>query len=132
MAAALFWLSAPCPSPPNLVRLSNSRHPYNPIFSNFTSSQDYGRRPPIHGFVGLNRNWNIFNQSLVNPAPALAPELKSSLDKVVNSHKILKSLNVAFETINIMENELLRQALKEYSSWPTFPQLYVDSIVGKC
>ncbi|CAA6668134.1 unnamed protein product [Spirodela intermedia] len=35
--------------------------------------------------------------------------------------QILKLLNVPFETLNILENEFLRQALKEYSNWPTFP-----------
>lgn len=47
--------------------------------------------------------------------------------------QILKSLNAPFETINILENELLRQGLKEYSSWPTFPQLYIDGeFFGGC
>lgn len=86
---------------------------------------------------------------------ALSPGLKATLDEVVTSHKvvlfmkgtkdfpqcgfshtvvqILKSLNVPFETINILENELLRQGLKEYSSWPTFPQLYIDGeFFGGC
>ncbi|KAL2500195.1 Monothiol glutaredoxin-S14 [Abeliophyllum distichum] len=86
---------------------------------------------------------------------ALTPELKITLDKVVTSQKvvlfmkgtnefpqcgfsntvvqILKSLNVPFETINILENETLRQGLKEYSNWPTFPQLYIDGeFFGGC
>ncbi|KAJ6973117.1 uncharacterized protein [Populus alba] len=86
---------------------------------------------------------------------ALNPALKTTLDKVVTSHKvvlfmkgtkdfpqcgfsqtvvqILKSLNVPFESVNILENELLRQGLKEYSSWPTFPQLYIDGeFFGGC
>lgn len=47
--------------------------------------------------------------------------------------QILKSLNVPFETINILENDLLRQGLKEYSNWPTFPQLYIDGeFFGGC
>lgn len=47
--------------------------------------------------------------------------------------QILKSLNVPFETINILENEFLRQGLKQYSSWPTFPQLYIDGeFFGGC
>lgn len=47
--------------------------------------------------------------------------------------QILNSLNVPFETINILENELLRMGLKEYSSWPTFPQLYIDGeFFGGC
>lgn len=47
--------------------------------------------------------------------------------------QILNSYNVPFETVNILENELLRQGLKEYSSWPTFPQLYIDGeFFGGC
>lgn len=47
--------------------------------------------------------------------------------------QILKSLNVPFEAINILENDMLRQGLKEYSSWPTFPQLYIEGeFFGGC
>ncbi|MBF0804170.1 MULTISPECIES: Grx4 family monothiol glutaredoxin [Neisseria] len=31
-----------------------------------------------------------------------------------------------FVTVNVLENEAVRQGIKEYSSWPTIPQLYVD------
>jgi monothiol glutaredoxin len=40
--------------------------------------------------------------------------------------QILKKEGVAFETYNILSDPELRQELKEYSSWPTYPQLYVD------
>ena len=44
---------------------------------------------------------------------------------------ILKQAGVAFESYNILADPELREGLKEYSSWPTFPQLYVDSkLVG--
>ncbi|MBA0768762.1 hypothetical protein Gotri_017542 [Gossypium trilobum] len=47
--------------------------------------------------------------------------------------QILNSLNVPFETINILENEMLRMGLKEYSNWPTFPQLYIEGeFFGGC
>ena len=39
----------------------------------------------------------------------------------------LKETGVPFETANILADQELREGLKEYSSWPTFPQLYVDS-----
>ena len=38
---------------------------------------------------------------------------------------VLKHLNVKFESINILENEEIRQGIKTYSDWPTIPQLYV-------
>jgi monothiol glutaredoxin len=31
-----------------------------------------------------------------------------------------------FKTVNILEDEELRQAIKEFSNWPTIPQLYVN------
>jgi len=41
---------------------------------------------------------------------------------VVNA---LKHLNVKFEGINVLEDQNLRQGIKEYSDWPTIPQLYI-------
>lgn len=38
----------------------------------------------------------------------------------------LAHLGVAYETVNILEDDELRQGVKDFSSWPTFPQLYVD------
>ena len=38
---------------------------------------------------------------------------------------VLKHLNVKFESINVLENEEIRQGIKTYSDWPTIPQLYV-------
>jgi len=47
--------------------------------------------------------------------------------------QILKQEGVAFDTVNILADGELRQALKEYSSWPTYPQLYVrGKLVGGC
>ncbi len=44
---------------------------------------------------------------------------------------MLKSYGVAFDTFNILDDEDIRQGLKEYSEWPTYPQLYIDGeLVG--
>ena len=46
---------------------------------------------------------------------------------------VLKHLNVKFNGINILEDENIRQGIKEYSDWPTIPQLYVKGeFVGGC
>lgn len=86
---------------------------------------------------------------------ALTPELKEALDKFVAANKIvlfmkgtklfpqcgfsntcvqiLNLMECPYETVNILEDEQLRQALKEYSAWPTFPQLYIDGeFFGGC
>ncbi len=46
---------------------------------------------------------------------------------------ILKKLGADFADVNILADPELRQGLKEFSNWPTFPQLYVDGkLVGGC
>ena len=46
---------------------------------------------------------------------------------------VLKHLNVNFKGINVLEDENLRKGIKEFSDWPTIPQLYVKKeFVGGC
>ncbi len=40
--------------------------------------------------------------------------------------QILNKLAVPFETVNILADPGIRQGMKEFSDWPTFPQLYID------
>ena len=46
---------------------------------------------------------------------------------------ILKILEVNFKGVNVLEDQNLRQGIKEYSDWPTIPQLYIKKeFVGGC
>ena len=46
---------------------------------------------------------------------------------------VLKHLKINFKGINVLENENLRQGIKDFSDWPTIPQLYVKGeFVGGC
>ena len=46
---------------------------------------------------------------------------------------MLKILEVNFKAVNVLENEKLRQCIKEFSDWPTIPQLYIKKeFVGGC
>ena len=46
---------------------------------------------------------------------------------------ILKILKVDFKGVNVLENENLRQGIKDFSDWPTIPQLYVKKeFIGGC
>jgi monothiol glutaredoxin len=38
---------------------------------------------------------------------------------------ILKSCNAQFATVNVLQDEEIRQGIKTYSNWPTIPQLYI-------
>ena len=38
---------------------------------------------------------------------------------------ILEHLGVPFETVDVLQDPEVRQGIKEYSDWPTIPQLYV-------
>ena len=46
---------------------------------------------------------------------------------------ILNYLQVNFKDVNVLEDEDIRQGIKEYANWPTIPQLYVKGeFVGGC
>ena len=46
---------------------------------------------------------------------------------------VLKHLKVNFIGINVLEDDNLRQGIKEFSDWPTIPQLYVSGeFIGGC
>jgi len=46
---------------------------------------------------------------------------------------ILKHLKINFFSVNVLSDELVRQGIKEYSNWPTIPQLYVNgNFIGGC
>jgi monothiol glutaredoxin len=85
----------------------------------------------------------------------MSDELRSRIEGLIGKHKvmlfmkgtkhfpacgfsstvveILKKERVDFDTFNILSDPEIRQGLKEYSSWPTYPQLYVDGkFVGGC
>ena len=39
---------------------------------------------------------------------------------------ILSNLGVTFKSVNILEDDDIRQGIKEYANWPTIPQLYIN------
>ncbi|MGM0584514.1 MAG: Grx4 family monothiol glutaredoxin [Pseudomonadota bacterium] len=46
---------------------------------------------------------------------------------------VLNYMGVEFKDVNVLEDENLRQGIKDYSDWPTIPQLYVGGeFVGGC
>lgn len=45
--------------------------------------------------------------------------------------KVLDEIGTKYETVNILQSQEIREGMKEYSQWPTFPQLYVEGkLVG--
>jgi monothiol glutaredoxin len=46
---------------------------------------------------------------------------------------VLEHLDVTFKDVNVLESDEMRQGIKDYSNWPTIPQLYVKGeFVGGC
>ena len=39
---------------------------------------------------------------------------------------VLKHLKINFKGVNVLENNDIREGIKEYSDWPTIPQLYIN------
>ena len=78
----------------------------------------------------------------------LTPELKAKIDELVKNNKVmvfmkgnklmpqcgfsnnvvqvLNALGVTYETYDVLTDPIIRQGIKEYSNWPTIPQVYVD------
>ena len=78
----------------------------------------------------------------------MTPELKERIDTLVKKNKILvfmkgtklmpqcgfsnnvvqilTSFGVPFETVDVLADWEIRQGIKEYSNWPTIPQIYID------
>ncbi|MBD1922140.1 Grx4 family monothiol glutaredoxin [Microcoleus sp. FACHB-831] len=78
----------------------------------------------------------------------MTPEVKEQIDKLLKEDKIvvfmkgnklmpqcgfsnnvvqiLNTLGVPYKTVDILENSEIRQGIKEYSSWPTIPQVYIN------
>ena len=43
-----------------------------------------------------------------------------------NVVQIINTLGVPYETIDVLADPEIRQGIKEYSSWPTIPQVYIN------
>ncbi len=78
----------------------------------------------------------------------MTPEVKQRIEKLVKDNKILvfmkgsklmpqcgfsnnvvqilNSLGIPYETLDILEDYEVRQGIKEYSNWPTIPQVYIN------
>ena len=83
-----------------------------------------------------------------SPEEDMEPTLKAELDALVTSNKvvlfmkgnrrmprcgfsatvvgILDGLTDHYETVDVLANPAIREGIKEYSDWPTLPQLYID------
>ena len=47
--------------------------------------------------------------------------------------QVLNLMGIKFETRNVLEDDYLREGIKQYSDWPTIPQLYVNGeFIGGC
>ncbi|XP_020554728.1 monothiol glutaredoxin-S7, chloroplastic isoform X2 [Sesamum indicum] len=101
-----------------IVALNNCSPVATPILAPFSRLRPHQnhRLPNCTTTTGMKANSSRLDStgrktSSFRCYSALTPELKTTLDKVVTSHK----------------------GLKEYSSWPTFPQLYIDGdFFGGC
>ena len=85
----------------------------------------------------------------------MTPEFKEKIDALIAEHKVvlfmkgyktqpacgfsnrvvsmLNEIDIPYHDVNIFDDPELRSGMKDYSSWPTFPQIYIDGeFVGGC
>lgn len=47
--------------------------------------------------------------------------------------KILEIMGINFSSVNVLQDQSIRQGIKDYSNWPTIPQLYIKGkFIGGC
>ena len=47
--------------------------------------------------------------------------------------QVLKDMKVEFNSVNVLDSDRMREGIKNYSNWPTIPQLYVkEEFIGGC
>ena len=47
--------------------------------------------------------------------------------------EVLNKIGVKFESVNVLDSDEMREGIKEFSNWPTIPQLYVkEEFIGGC
>lgn len=79
----------------------------------------------INGETTADRIQNLLNANkvvLLMKGNATMPMCGFS----ANTAAILLSYGKEFSTFNILSSDEIRQGVKEYSNWPTYPQLYVN------
>ena len=79
----------------------------------------------------MNKDTNIKIKSLLDKNEVClfmkgTPEIPQCGFSLAVSN-VLKHLNVKFNGVNILEDLEIREGIKEYSDWPTIPQLYIHS-----
>ncbi len=96
----------------------------------------------------MTNPFNVLNNEVSEITANKSLELNEQIKQLINSSKvvlfmkgnaempmcgfsantvgILKHLGIGFKTFNILNDQEIRQGLKEYSNWPTYPQLYIN------
>ena len=47
--------------------------------------------------------------------------------------EVLNDLNINFHAVNVLEDDMIREGIKQYQNWPTIPQLYIKGeLIGGC
>ena len=47
--------------------------------------------------------------------------------------QVLSDLGVNFSSVNVLESDEMREGIKQFSNWPTIPQLYIkEEFIGGC
>ena len=99
----------------------------------------------------LERNAGLIHKLCMSTTP----DVKERIDSMVKNNKvvvfmkgvpeqprcgfsnavvqIMRMHSVQYDAHNVLEDESIRQGVKDYSSWPTIPQIYIDGeFVGGC
>mmetsp|Transcript_11433 Transcript_11433/g.15589 ORF Transcript_11433/g.15589 Transcript_11433/m.15589 type:complete len:180 (+) Transcript_11433:105-644(+) len=133
---------------------------YNPTYSMLATKsvrmpQSLRMKSAVVQPLSLSRASSKNSRKAFKVSAEITPEFKEGIEKFLVSNKIvlfmkgtkqfpqcgfsnttvqiLNTFGVPYETVNILEDDQIRQGMKEYSAWPTFPQVYIDGeFFGGC
>ncbi|MDP2194039.1 MAG: Grx4 family monothiol glutaredoxin [Alphaproteobacteria bacterium] len=84
----------------------------------------------------MDNTYNTINEQIQNNNVILYMKGDADMPRCGFSSvvvQILNRLNVPFKAVNVLEDEAIRQGIKDYSNWPTIPQLYIKGeFMGGC
>ena len=118
---------------------------FNHRFNRFSTSENKGESEDIHSDfkpkikTELNKEnvMQTIDEWVKNNDVLIFMKGSREMPRCGFSNYVVQILNFYniknVKVVNVLENPLIRESVKEYSNWPTFPQLYVKSnLIGGC
>ena len=63
----------------------------------------------------------------------MTDNVQDEIKNIVDQNDVVLFMNLNYKDVNILESDELRQGIKDFTNWPTIPQLYIKGeFIGGC